>query len=860
MSEVSVVQDDVALGAAPTRSWLRPGPTTTVWLLTALMAAVALVAGTSPGGLDFSVDSAPPVAWWAVVPLFAVAEVLVIHLPSLRSSHSHTLREIPAIVGLVFLAPGEYVLAYVAGTALALVFWIRLSGLKLFFNLAMFSLEAVIGAYVYHGVLDAAPVTSYHGWNAAMLAVIATDLVSAAAVTAAMSITDGRYDGQVLRESLRTGIPAAVVNACMALLVVVLIVREPSALPLVAVIVVILVLGYRRYISVATGYKRMALLFDFIGTSGRETQLATVVRTMLAEAVRIMRAERAELVLVPSAGDLGERMELVDGEVHRSTFSVATSQDSWWSPVLRGESVLRSPRTARSAGPREGIAVPLAVTDRVDAVLVVTDRTFEEETFTTEDLRLLETLAGHAAVTLDKARLVDRLQRLAEERRHEARHDPLTELPNRLAFREAVAEALRAGGGGAVLLLDLDDFKDVNDILGHDAGDTLLTVTARRLVAECDGFVARLGGDEFAVLLPGADADAAGRAARRLASVVAAPIALSDVNLTTSASIGISVFAGAAPAHPTAVAEPADDIPLPTSDEVLAQADVAMDTAKTHRSGVELHRPADTTSIRRRLELAAALPGALRSGDVQAWFQPQVATRTGAVVGAEALLRWTHPEHGPVPPPEVVALAARTGLLVDLTRTMFEQALRQRAHWARDGFELEVSVNVTPSDLVDGSLVSTVRCLLEETATPAAALTVEITESDVMTDPERCLLVLEELARLGVTISVDDFGIGHSSLAYLDRLPVHELKVDRSFVQRIEQRASDSTVMRATVALAHDLGLRVVAEGVENGVGLERVSALGCDRVQGYGLGRPMTAEAMCAWLVSDHVRRGTPA
>jgi diguanylate cyclase (GGDEF)-like protein len=823
-------------------------PNGAVWTLTAVMAAVSASIVVGPFGADFTVAGAPTWQWWALIPVFAVAEVLVVHLPSIRSAHSHTLREIPALIGLAFLAPAEYVSAYIIGAGVALVVWSRLRGVKLGFNLAMYALEATVGLVTYVALLGGSDPTSWKGWVAALCAVLVTDLLSAAAVTTAMSLTDGRFDAVLLVEALRSGVVAAVVNTCMALLVIVLIVRAPAALPLMVVIVLMLLIAYRTYISLATGYARLALLHEFIGSSGHQTELDAVINTTLTEAVRIMRAQRCVLLLMPVEGEEkleGQQIELVDGTIRRSTFDVTADLDAWWSPTLGGGSVLRRHESGQStrAGPRDGIAVPLQVGGSVDGVLLVTDRSFEAETFHTEDQRLFETLAGHVAVNLDKARLVDRLRRLADERRHEARHDALTDLPNRLAFREALDGALRLGVSGAVLLLDLDDFKDVNDTLGHDAGAKLLRVTARRLASEDLGMVARLGGDEFAVLLPSGGVEDAVETARRLLRIVSAPTALADVNLTTTASVGIAPFTGVGGA----------------SDDVLAQADVAMHSAKRGHKGLEVHRPADTTAIRRRLELAAALPAALHEGSIQAWYQPQADAIDGRIVGVEALLRWTHPVHGPIPPPEVVALAVRTGLLTSLTSTILEQALRRRASLADSGQQLDMSVNVCPGDLLEGSLPTTVARLLADTGTPASALTIEITESDVMTDPESCLAVLDELARIGVKVSVDDFGIGHSSLAYLDRLPVDEVKIDRSFVQRVERLAADSTILRATVALAHDLGLCVVAEGVENDTALRRVTAVGCDRIQGYGLARPMTGAMLEGWLRARD-REGTLA
>jgi diguanylate cyclase (GGDEF)-like protein len=478
----------------------------------------------------------------------------------------------------------------------------------------------------------------------------------------------------------------------------------------------------------------------------------------------------------------------------------------------------------------------------VEAVLLVTDRTFEEETFSAEDLKLFETLAAHAAVALEKARVVDKLRRLADERAHEALHDPLTGLPNRRAFSDAVQRAMFRGETAGVLLLDLDDFKDVNDTLGHSAGDRLLTVTGQRLIEHGPpsggtgtgtGMVARLGGDEFAVLLPGMNAEAGVAHAHALHKTLSAPVPLFGVELTTSASIGVTEFYGTS--H--------------SSDEILAQADVAMYAAKRAGCGVQAYRAEDGHSTARRLALAADLKVALREGALELHYQPQADAQTGEVTGFEALLRWQHPQFGYVPPPEIIAVAHRTGMVRDLTDAILSKALHSRATWAAAGHDLDVSVNVTPADIADLALVDRVEAALRATATPPGALVIEITESGAMRDPERSLVVLEALATRGVRLSIDDFGTGHSSLAYLDQMPVHEVKIDQSFVFRLEKDAADSTIVRATITLAHDLGLRVVAEGVETDLAKSLVTDMGCDRYQGYGLARPMPAAELLTWL-----------
>ena len=838
--------------AGPAADVRRPGrlaaPTTLLWLLAALM-AMAGAALTLPDLLQFLSDGTPPSAWWLLVPLFAVTEVLVIHLPTLRNAHSHTLREVPAVAGLVFLSSGEYVAAYVLGAGLALLVARKQRGLKLTFNLSMFFLEAALGSVVYQALVAGAEPGEARGWLAALAAVLATDLVSAVAVTVAISVTENSVDRGALRDSLAPGLLAALVNTCMALLVVVLVVREPIALSLVAVVLAVLVVVYRAHVALSTGYARLQHLYEFVRSAERPADVDQAVLTVLADARKVMRADRAELVVLPDGGEPGARFSMDrDAEVVKTPYTGATPEsDAWWAPAALGQAVLRTdaarsrgterPTEPGAAAPKDGMASPLHVDGRVSAVLLVKERAFQKQTYSPEDLRLFETLAAHAAVALDKARLVDHLRRVAAEREHEARHDPLTGLPNRRAFQEAVAALAADGLTGAVMFLDLDDFKDVNDTLGHDAGDILLQKTGEHLRQVCPGIVARLGGDEFAVLLPCASADEALVRARELHAATARPVVLETFTMVTKVSIGVALIEG----------RDADP------NELLRQADIAMYEAKNSGTGVELYRPEDGRAVARKLVLAADLPAAVDAGELTVCYQPQADAATGRIVGAEALLRWEHPTYGPVPPPEIIMLAERVGHLRPLTDAVLREALHQRAVWAAAGFELTVSVNITALDLRDEGLPETVEDLLVLSGTPARALTLEITEQGVMEDPDRCVSVLDRLAAIGVRLSVDDFGTGYSSLAYLERLPVHEVKIDKSFVQRLDLTSSDDTVIRATITLAHDLGMHVVAEGIETRVAWAQVARLGCELVQGYALARPLRAADTLPWL-RDHV------
>ncbi len=799
------------------------------------MAGAALLGG----GHRFIVDgqAAPSAVWWVLLPGFALAEIVVIHFPARRSSHSHTFREVPAVVGLTLLPVPQYLTAYVLGGAVAVLLWTRLRGLKLAFNVSMFALEAVLGAEVYHVILGGHDPLAPRAWGAAIVAVVVTDLVSAAAVTAAISYTDGAFDDQILREALRSGLVSAVSNVCVALLVVTLLLVRPSALPLLGVVMVLLLAGYRVYVTLSRDYTQMRLLYRFVGSAGRSAELLDVVPAVLSEAAGLLKASQSRLVMFAAGSDGPEAWSWTEaglvtdepGHDHRA---------AWWQAVTQGESVLLTAQAARpqdgSAAPRDGVAVPLQDGGEVRGVLMVVDRSFEAETFNATDQQVLETMAAHASIALDKARAVERLRRVAMEREHEALYDPLTELPNRRSLNAMIDELMTEGRRGAVLLLDLKDFSDVNDTLGHTAGDQILRVTGARVreATGPEGTVARLGADEFAVLLPGRDAAAVRVHAERLQAVVARPVPLGDVEILTSCTVGIADFAGRSC----------------TSEELLARADVALYAAKSGRERIRLYRAQDGEATARRLALATDLPAALADGQLELYYQPQARLATDVVTGFEALLRWQHPRFGMVPPPELIAVAERTGLMPAVTAFVLHQALHARRRWWLAGHEHDVSVNITAGDLVTDDLADRVVAALTRTGTPPSALVLELTESDALVEPERSVAVLGQLASLGLRLSVDDFGTGYSSLAYLDRLPVHEVKIDRSFVVRLET-SEHPTIVKATIALGHDLGLRVVAEGVESDLTRTRLSELGCDVYQGYGLARPMPGSEVLGWL-----------
>jgi diguanylate cyclase (GGDEF)-like protein len=457
---------------------------------------------------------------------------------------------------------------------------------------------------------------------------------------------------------------------------------------------------------------------------------------------------------------------------------------------------------------------------------------------------LLATATVLAAVI--RAAMTFREVRDLAESRRQANTDELTGLGNRRLVYTQLEEALEARperGSVALLILDLDRFKEVNDALGHHLGDQLLRQIGPRLATQlrADDVLARLGGDEFAVLLRGADADHAIEVATRLLSALERPFPLEGIALHVDASVGIAIC----PDH-------ASD-----ATAMLQRADVAMYQAKAARSGWQLYAFHPGEHGRDRLQTIEDLRTAVDNGELVLHYQPKVDARSGAVAGVEALVRWQHPVQGLLYPDTFLPLAEQTGLMRSLTTTVLRTALAQARAWRHAGLEVSVAVNLSVANLIDTHLPVEVAGLLTGFDLPASALELEITESTLMIDPERSGRVLDDLRALGVRIAVDDYGTGYSSLAYLQRLPVDELKLDKSFVLPMLEHQAGAAIVRTTIDLAHSLDLRLVAEGVETEAHLRELARLGCDLAQGYHISRPQPADALTAWL---HQRTIMPA
>ena len=419
--------------------------------------------------------------------------------------------------------------------------------------------------------------------------------------------------------------------------------------------------------------------------------------------------------------------------------------------------------------------------------------------------------------------------------------DELTGLPNRRLLGDRLKQALllarRRGTTCGILLIDLDRFKEVNDTLGHAYGDLLLRAVAERLgrVLRESDTVSRLGGDEFAILLPDiADETAAVLLARRCLSAISEAFLVDGVSLSVEASIGLAL----APQHGK------------DGDALLRAADIAMYEAKERKCGVATYDPDLDSNTPARLALLGDLRRALQDDQLLLHYQPKVDPQTGRVRGVEALVRWQHPERGLVPPAAFIPAAEGTGLILPLTMRTLQIAIAQARTWQDQGQAVQVAVNLSPRCLLEPAFPTLVQDLLDQHHLPPCLLRLEITESTIMADPTRALASLTALQQSGISLSIDDFGTGYSSMSYLKRLPVDELKIDQSFISDMLSNNSDNVLVRSSIDLGHNLGLSVVAEGVEDQATATALAGLGCDLLQGYHLARPMTATAMTEWML----------
>ncbi|GAB7190876.1 EAL domain-containing protein [Kineococcus sp. NUM-3379] len=757
-----------------------------------------------------------------------------------RQAYAFSLAGIPLLLGLLYVPPHELVLVRVLATSIAFAVQ-RAPALKFAYNTAAYLLDTALVLTLVHALLPEGAGLDLRTALVCYASLAVIDLLMAGFVMLAILINQGPPQREEVLEALMSAAAFVGITTTLGFIAAALFNAGPLGLALLTVFVVVTALVYRGYLVLRRRHQSLVLVQEFIEQGEGPGTAEEVAQRLLTHVRTLVRATRVQLTLTPTGTGRGTGPATCTSVDESGTVLLRAGEDvaAEWPALYAshgGEAVLLDSRTHSPGarrwldehGIRDALVVPLARSE-THGVLVAVDRLGDIPSFTLDDLSLLQALAGHLAVAVHSRHLVQRL-------RDDATHDSLTGLPNRALLAERTGEALAGGGtdtGPAIVLLDLNRFKEVNDALGHHVGDQLLQVVARRLqdTVRPDATVARLGGDEFAVLLPRCESPEldALSVAQRIVDTLSPPVDLDGVTVSTDASLGV------------AVATEGQD-----HTDLLRHADTAMYAGKTAGTRVMLYTPALDRGRAERLALLTDLHAALERGELHLRYQPKLDLARGAVTSVEALVRWAHPALGPLTPDAFIPLAESTGLIDQLTKVVLAQALEQCRAWQAAGLDLAVAVNLSARNINDVSLPEHVAGAVVEAGLPASKLILEITESSVMGDPERTVPVLERLAAIGVTLSLDDFGTGHSSLSYLQRLPVRELKIDRSFVRGMSlprEAQASAILVRSIIGLGRSLDLRIVAEGVENAETLEQLRDYGCDVIQGYYVGRPLRAE-----------------
>jgi len=827
----------------PTRSWTREDR----WTVGASIVMFAVTAAVLPFAVDRQSWVLPDLHvpwWWLLVPL-AIGTGIELRFRIGSSVWFATVVELPLVLGLYLVSGRGLVAALSLGGAAALTA-LRYRPALVVYNAAGFAMECSTAVIVFHAVVTPGNALQLGGWLACVLAIM-TCAVAGSLRNAVMERIRRRSLDRQWFVATGIGITVAVVNATFAFIGLRLVAGDVRLLWLVGALLVVLVVAYRNYISLLNHHEGLDRLYESTQTFELITANEGSIRTMLEQALELLGGEEAELVSVDALAPrrfLATRVTAAAVAPIGEVSSVVATQlaslrdsDGTRSSVLDGD----DERTLLAL--LYGSSGPLAV------LRVSTDRGLR---FSEGDRRLFEMFVNHASVALQNSQLVDQLRDEVAQRKHEALHDALTALPNRVMFDLHTRRALSERSDGelvGVALLDIDHFKEVNDTLGHDHGDELLAELAHRLEvlgAERDLVVSRLGGDEFAVLVTSARTlDEVAAVADDVKAAVEATVEIAEVRIDVTASVGISVYD--------------DQGGAIDGSTLLRQADVAMYIAKGQHLGVVFYDRADDPYSPKRLSLAADLRHAVDRGEIEAYFQPEIDLHTGDVISVEALARWTHPVHGTIVPDQFIPIAEQSGLIRDLTYLMLEQSLERIRQWGRHGYHLHVAVNLSVRCLGDEHLVERVMRMLDRSGLGPEHLTLEVTEGTIMADPEHALAVLGRLHEQGIRLSIDDFGMGYSSLAQLKRMPVGQLKVDRSFVTYVSDDCDDAAIVKSVTDLGHNLGLEVIAEGVEDRRTLDKLIELGCDSVQGFYLARPMSADQTLRWLRDRERQRNEP-
>jgi diguanylate cyclase (GGDEF)-like protein len=790
---------------------------------------------------------------WALLLGFMAAELLTVEIESRSEAHSVNFVELTYVAALLLCPPHVVVLARVGALVIVVGLIRRQSVLKLVVNIAMAVAEAAVVCLVFVSLIDGRSPVEPEGWVVIYLSLAAGYLISNLIVSVAITVLSGFPGRRMIQQVMLVGGIVAFANTTVGIILVGSLWNDSYIGLLIVVVGAVLFGLHRAYTRLGERHKNLETLHDFTRSLGDTTEIEELEEAVARGAREILRGEHVALLLPPVRdGVPASRLLVRDEELLRASVPPTQLAADLGLLLPGNEARLYTPGEPLPGwlgeiGVKDAAIVPLTNDGVTVGAMVVANRLTEVSSFVEDDLRLFETLANHANVALANGRLVATLQHDAQEKAYQALHDPVTGLPNRTMLQErletAIVEARGTGQQVALVFVDLVTFKEVNDTLGIATGDRLLEEVRDRIQALLPqrAQLARFTGDQFAVLVTDvSDDDGLVGLAEVVLAEFESPFTSGDVSLVLGANIGIALY----PEHAA------------TAELLLQRADAATYRARQEGSGIEVYAAETDPYAPRRLALAADLQEALDADEVDVYVQPKLSLSDGMVVGAEALVRWDHPRLGFLSPDQFIPAAEHTGVIRPLTIYVVRNALKQCRTWRDQGHDLHVSVNLSARNLFDRHLVDDIREAIETAGLPPSVLTLELTESTVMGESHRSKIVLEGLQALGVSLSVDDFGTGYSSLTHLRKLPVTELKIDKSFVMTMTVNDQDAVIVRTLVELGRSLGLRTVAEGVESADAQALLRTYGCEEAQGYLFSRPLPAEQFTAWLTRQNVRR----
>ncbi len=804
------------------------------------------------------------IPWWLFAILFYLTETCLVHLYFRTGAHSFSMSEIPVILGLFFATPRELVVGQFVGCAVALAIQRRQTAVKAAFNLANFAVTTTVAIVVTRAILAPGHQLGLVAWGTAALAALVYASLSSLTVNIAIALSENRVEPLRQLQAFLMLLGSSLTNLSLGLVAATVLDYRPQAAWILIIPAATVFLAYKAYIREREKHEILEFLYATNRLLTQNPDLEQAIVALLDQAKTMFRAGVAEAVIAPPDGASLLRVRLSsDGDPQTIEAVNDSAILAMWehvsgekAPVLIGSKERRSPlrwRTDKHSWPqtqdsdylttlgvRNAMLAPLRGEARAMGMLVMAERLGEPAAFQREDVRLFEALASHVSVALENGRLEQSLSHLRElERRltQLAFHDPLTGLANRSLFSERVVEALATARAEArtcaVLFIDLDDFKTVNDTLGHEAGDQLLKAVAERITGclRPTDQPARLGGDEFAVIIEDALAgQAAERIAARITDALRQPVRVNNCDLYLRASIGIAT---------------SQDVN--SADEMLRNADLAMYMAKADGKGrYRWFRSSMRTDVVERHQLKSDLERANGRGEFQVHYQPIVDLRTGRPVAAEALVRWAHPERGLIFPASFIPAAERSGLINEIGRFVLRTACKHVAEWVDiatpNDRPFAVTVNLSPAQFAQPDLVAQVEQAVDDAGIDPACLVLEITEGLMLQGSDRVLRTLDRLSGFGVRMAMDDFGTGYASLSSLRELPMDMIKIAKTFTDDISGNEEKSPFVRAMIELGESLGLITLAEGIETGQQARELERLGCQLGQGYHFARPIPA------------------